>query len=236
MTARLRLSFVYKSSYDKANRTGLTGAGAASAWTSGSGHTGGAPRALVGCPVLTDVHEPQALRAGRPRKVDILQIPAFLCRQTDLLVAAAKTGRGGECEEGPVPSPLGHEERGRQDYRLGQRAGPGLRARRLLRLQHPRFRHAQPANHGGRDRLPGGVRRHPLGAAAGRAGLFKRRAAGVRAGAGAAAVAVGVAAVFMETHPAPDEAPSDGPNMVPLDALPALLDRLLAFDALAKNS
>ena len=116
MTARLGLPFVYKSSYDKANRTG---AGSPRGVGMGTGLEILAElRERFGCPVLTDVHEP-AHCAPVAEAVDILQIPAFLCRQTDLLVAAARDRGGGECEEGPVPRALGHGACGGQG--LGRR-------------------------------------------------------------------------------------------------------------------
>ena len=122
----------------------------------------------------------------------------------------------------------------RQDRLHRQRAHPAVRARRQLRLQHPGRRHAGAADHGA-DRLPGGVRRDPFGAAAGRAGRPARAAsANSPRSLARAAVAVGVAAVFIETHQDPDRAPCDGPTMIPLKALPALLETLIAFDRLAK--
>ena len=101
----------------------------------------------LGLPVLTDVHEIEQC-AAVAEVVDILQIPAFLCRQTDLLVAAAQDRPGRQRQEGPVPGALGHGERRRQGHRRRQPQRDADRARRLLRLQHPRLRHARPADHG----------------------------------------------------------------------------------------
>ena len=104
-----------------------------------------------------------------------------------------------------------------------------------LRLQHAGLRHARAADHGRRP-VPGGVRRHPFGAAAGRAGRHLRRRARVRAGAGARGGRGRRRGVFIETHQDPDHAPSDGPNMVPLAGDGGLLRRLMAFDRVAKDA
>ena len=106
-------------------------------------------REQLGLPVLTDVHEAEQC-ARVAEVVDMLQIPAFLCRQTDLLVAAAQTGRVDQRQEGPVPGAVGHDQRGRQDHRGGQPQRAGDRARRLVRLQHARLRHARAADPGAR--------------------------------------------------------------------------------------
>ena len=165
--------------------------------------------------------------------VDVLQIPAFLCRQTDLLVAAAKTGAGGERQEGPVPGALGHEERGRKIREGGNPQRPADGARRDVRLQHSRRRHALPADHGAIG-LPGGLRRDPRGPAAGRA----RRPLGRRPREvpvlARAAVAVGVDGSSSRPTRTPT-APSDGPNMVPLAEFDALLRELMVFDQIAKR-
>ena len=168
-----------------------------------------AVRAQFGVPVLTDVHDASQC-APAAAAVDVLQIPAFLCRQTDLLLAAGETGAAINVEEGAIPRSLGYGQCRRQDRQHRQHAHPAHRARRVLRLQHAGDRHALAADHG-RDRLPGGVRRHPLGAAARRLGGAsggQREFAPVLA---RAALAVGVAAVFIECHPDPDHAPATAP-------------------------
>ena len=172
--SRLGVGLIYKTTFDKANRTSSTA-------PRGIGMDEGLPilaevRETHGCPVLTDVHEREQC-AAVAEAVDVLQIPAFLCRQTDLLVAAAQTGQGGQRQEGAVPGALGHEERRRQGRRVGQRQRAGDRARRQLRLQHPGLRHARPADHGA-GTASGGVRRNPFGAAAGRAGRQRAAASG----------------------------------------------------------
>ena len=179
--AKLGLGLVYKTSYDKANRTSLSG-------TRGAGLDAALPvfddlRKEFGLPILTDVHTAEQC-AIVARHVDILQIPAFLSRQTDLLIAAARDRQGRQRQEGPVPGPLGHEERRRQDHRVRQPQCAGDRARRLVRLQHAGVGHARAADHG-RDGRAGDLRRHAFGAAAGRAGRFDRRRAPLRRDAGA---------------------------------------------------
>ena len=147
---RLGIGLVYKSSFDKANRTSLGG-------RRGIGLDGALPvfaeiRESLGLPVVTDVHEPgQCARLAEV--VDVLQIPAFLCRQTDLLITAATTGRRSRSEEGAVPGTLGHGQRGRQGHRQRQRQRARHRAGRLVRLQHAGRGHAR-ARHHGPDRLP----------------------------------------------------------------------------------
>ncbi|MDP6565965.1 MAG: 3-deoxy-8-phosphooctulonate synthase [Alphaproteobacteria bacterium] len=227
----LGFGLIYKSSFDKANRT-------AHGSPRGVGLEAALPvfaeiKAEFGCPVLTDVHtEAQCARAAEV--VDVLQIPAFLCRQTDLLLAAAETGRAVNVKKGQFLAPwdmanvvakiteAGNDrvlvtERGASfGYNTlvsDMRALPTLKA-----MGHPVVFDAthsvqQP---GGRGATTGGQREFvPVLARA--------------------AVAVGVAAVFMETHQDPDSAPSDGPNMVPVDELGPLMETLLAFDALAKQ-
>ena len=223
---------IYKSSFDKANRTS---AGAAR----GVGLAAGlailaAVRERFGVPVLTDVHDAGQC-AAVAEAVDVLQIPAFLCRQTDLLLAAGETGAAVNVKKGQFLAPWDMAQRRGQDRLHRQRAHPADRAGHQLRLQHPGERPARPAGDGA-HRLPGGVRRHPLGAAARRAGRQQRRPAGVRPRCWPAPrLAVGVAAVFIECHPDPDHAPSDGPTMMALRDMPALVARLAAFDRLAKS-
>ena len=231
MTAARNMPFVYKSSFDKANRTS---AGS----PRGIGMDEGlailaAVRESHGCPVLTDVHLPEQC-SGVAQAVDVLQIPAFLCRQTDLLLAAAATDRPINVKKGQFLAPW--------DMRhvVAKLAGAGNR-RVLVCERGASF---------GYNTLVSDMRSLPLLAETGCPVVFDATHSVQQPGGqgtvsggqrefvpvlARAAVAVGVAAVFMEAHPAPDEAPSDGPNMVPLDAMPALLDRLLAFDELAKR-
>ena len=231
MTAARSIPFVYKSSFDKANRTSAQSA-------RGIGMDEGlaileAVRDAHGCPVLTDVHLPEQCRAAA-EAVDVLQIPAFLCRQTDLLLAAAATGKPINVKKGQFLAPW--------DMRHVVAKITGAGNRRVLVCER--------GASFGYNTLVSDMRSLPLLAETGCPVVFDathsvQQPGGQGAVSGGerefvpvlarAAVAVGVAALFMETHPEPDEAPSDGPNMVPLDALPALLDRLLAFDALAKK-
>ncbi|MGQ0663878.1 MAG: 3-deoxy-8-phosphooctulonate synthase [Pseudomonadota bacterium] len=231
MTARLGLGLVYKTSFDKANRT------AADA-PRGVGLEHSLPilaevRERWGCPVLTDVHEPGQC-APVAEAVDVLQIPAFLCRQTDLLVAAAKTGRAINVKKGQFLAPW--------DMRnvIAKIAGAGNQ-NVLVCERGVSF---------GYNTLVSDMRALPILAATGYPVVFDATHSvqqpggqGTRSGGerefvpvlARAAVAVGVAAVFMETHQDPDRAPSDGPNMVALKDMPALLARLQAFDRLAKS-
>ncbi len=227
----LGMPLIYKSSYDKANRTSLEGA-------RGVGIDAGLAilaevREAFGCPVLTDVHErgqcPQVAEA-----VDVVQVPAFLCRQTDLLVAAAATGRAVNIKKGQFLAPwdMAHVARkvtgsGNCDVMVTERgASFGYNAlvsdmRALPVLAADGLPVVFDATHSVQQ--PGG-----LGGASGGQRAFVPALA-------RAAVAVGVAAVFLETHEDPDRAPSDGPTMMPLDAMPALLDRLAALDRLTKE-
>ena len=231
MAAQLGLGLIYKSSFDKANRTSLTGA-------RGIGMEEGLRiladvRDAHGCPVLTDVHEREQCAAAA-HAVDVLQIPAFLCRQTDLLIAAARTGRAVNVKKGQFLAPWdmknvaakvidsGNDnvlvtERGvsfgYNTQVTDMRALPILAAEGVPVVFDATHSVQQP---GGQGTSSGGQREFvPVLARA--------------------AVAVGVAALFMETHEDPDKAPSDGPNMVPLDQMPALLSRLVALDAFTKD-
>ncbi|MEO4040773.1 3-deoxy-8-phosphooctulonate synthase [Hoeflea sp. CAU 1731] len=227
----LHIPLVFKSSYDKANRSSVSG-------ERGVGIDEGLKilaeiRDSFGCPVITDIHEsPQAAIAGEV--VDILQIPAYLCRQTDLLLAAGATGKAINVKKGQFLAPwdmanvatkiasTGNErillcERGTSfgyntlvtDFRsLPQMADTGYPV--VFDATHSV---QQP---GGKGSSSGGQREF--------APVLAR-----------AALAVGCAAVFMETHDNPDTAPSDGPNMIPLEEMPAMLSRLKAFDDLAKE-
>lgn len=232
MAARLGIGLIYKTSFDKANRTSLKS-------NRGIGLETGLPilaevRETYGCPVLTDVHAPDQC-APVAEAVDVLQIPAFLCRQTDLLVAAAETGRAINVKKGQFLAPWDMRnvvakliDAGNENVLVCERGASfgyntlvsDMRALPIMAAQT-----GQPlvfdATHSVQQ--PGGQ-----GATSG----GQREFVPVLA---RAAVAVGVAAVFMETHQDPDNAPSDGPNMVHLKDLPALVETLMAFDHLAKN-
>ncbi|TQF77125.1 3-deoxy-8-phosphooctulonate synthase [Elioraea sp. Yellowstone] len=231
MAAAAGIGLIFKSSYDKANRTSLSGA-------RGVGMAQGLAilaeiRDRLGLPVLTDVHAEDQV-APAAEAVDVLQIPAFLCRQTDLLVAAGRTGRAVNVKKGQFLAPwdMAHvaakiASTGNENILLTERgASFGYNAlvadmRSLPIMAETGYPVVMDATHA--VQAPGGQ-----GSASG----GDRRFAPVLA---RAAVAVGVAAVFIETHPDPDRAPSDGPNMISLAAMPALIARLMAFDRLAKG-
>jgi 2-dehydro-3-deoxyphosphooctonate aldolase (KDO 8-P synthase) len=230
ITRKLGLGLIYKSSFDKANRTSIRS-------NRGVGMEEGLPilaavREAHGCPVLTDVHTAEQCAAAA-EAVDVLQIPAFLCRQTDLLVAASQTGKPLNIKKGQFLAPWDMKnvvqkcaESGNRDVMVCER-GVSFGYNTLvsdMRALPILAETGQPvvfdATHSVQQ--PGGQ---------GTASGGERRFVPVLA---RAAVAIGVAAVFMETHEDPDRAPSDGPNMVPLKQLPALLDTLLEIDRLAK--
>jgi 2-dehydro-3-deoxyphosphooctonate aldolase (KDO 8-P synthase) len=231
IATRLGIGLVYKSSFDKANRTSAKAA-------RGMGLDAALPvfaeiRETLGLPTLTDVHEiDQCARVAEA--CDVLQIPAFLCRQTDLLLAAANTGRVVNVKKGQFLAPWDMKnvvekvtgagnanvlvtERGVSfGYNTlvsDMRALPVLRETGAPVIFDATHSVQQP---GGQGTSSGGERKY--------VGVLAR-----------AAVAVGVAGVFIETHPDPDHAPSDGPNMIALKDLPALLTDLIAFDKLAKS-
>jgi len=231
LTGRLGIGLVYKTSFDKANRTSIKGA-------RGLGMDKGLPilaevRERWGCPVLTDIHLPEQC-APVAEAVDVLQIPAFLCRQTDLVVAAAETGR-------PV------------NIKKGQFLAPWDMANVVAKMDAAGNRNALVCERGvsfGYNTLVSDMRALPILARTGCPVVFDathsvQQPGGQGASSGGerafvpvlarAAVAIGVAAVFIETHQDPDKAPSDGPNMVPLDQMPALLETLMAFDRVAKE-
>jgi len=232
IAVRLGIGLVYKTSFDKANRTSAAGA-------RGVGLDGALPvfediRAKLGVPVLTDVHESWQC-AAVASVVDVLQIPAFLCRQTDLLVAAARTGRTVNVKKGQFLAPWDMANvvakitgAGNPNVLITERGVSfgyntlvsDLRALPILArttgapvIFDATHSVQQP---GGRGTASGGEREFVA--------VLAR-----------AAVAVGVAGVFIETHRDPDRAPSDGPNMVPLDDMEGLLRRLMAFDRIAKG-
>ena len=232
IAGRLKIGLVYKTSFDKANRTSLSG-------KRGLGLEGALPifadiRKEFGLPVLTDVHENHQC-TELAAVVDVLQIPAFLSRQTDLLIAAARTGRVVNVKKGQFLAPWDMKnvaakvvDTGNPNVILTERGASfgyntlvsDMRALPILArtTQAPVIFDAthsvqQP---GGQGTSSGGDRRFvPVLARA--------------------AVAVGVAGVFIETHQDPDNAPSDGPNMVPLHRMEALLRELQAFDRIAKT-
>ncbi len=233
MAGRLGIGLIYKTSFDKANRTSLASA-------RGLGLEASLPilaevRETAGCPVLTDVHAPEQC-AIIAEAVDVLQIPAFLCRQTDLLVAAAKTGRAINVKKGQFLAPWDMKNVARKIRESGNdkvllcergasfgyntlvsdmRALPIMAAETGCPVIFDATHSVQQP--GGRGETSGGQREFvPVLARA--------------------AVGVGVAGVFMETHQDPDKAPSDGPNMVPLKDLPALVEILMALDRIAKAS
>ncbi len=231
IAAAAGIGLIFKASYDKANRTSVSGA-------RGVGMAKGLAilaeiRETLAVPVLTDVHgEDQVAPAAEA--VDVLQIPAFLCRQTDLLLAAGRTGRVVNVKKGQFLAPWDMANvaakvasTGNQNILLTERgASFGYNTlvadmRSLPIMAETGYPVVMDATHA--VQAPGGQ-----GSASG----GDRRFAPVLA---RAAVAVGVAAVFIETHPDPDRAPSDGPNMIPLAEMPALIGRLMAFDRLAKG-
>lgn len=231
MCTALGMPLVYKSSFDKANRTSLGG-------KRGLGLDKALPvfaevRETFGCPVLTDVHE-NAHCAAVADVVDILQIPAFLCRQTDLLIAAAATGRVVNVKKGQFLAPWDMrnvvaklDDSGNSNILLTERGASfgyntlvaDMRSLPIMArdtgcpvIMDATHSVQQPGGQGGSS---GGQREF--------APVMAR-----------AATSLGIAGVFIETHESPDSAPSDGPNMIPLDQMPALLETLAAFDRLAK--
>ncbi|HSH63077.1 MAG TPA: 3-deoxy-8-phosphooctulonate synthase [Methyloceanibacter sp.] len=228
---RLGLSLVYKSSFDKANRT-----------SGGSARGLGLDAALpifaeirdsLGLPVVTDVHAP-AQCAVAAQAVDVLQIPAFLCRQTDLLIAAARTGKPVNVKKGQFLAPW--------DMRhvVAKLTGAG----------NPNVLVTERGVSFGYNTLVSDMRALPILAETGAPVIFDvthsvQQPGGQGAASGGerrfvpvlarAAVAVGVAGIFIETHQDPDKAPSDGPNMVPLRELESLLSELIAIDRLIKK-
>jgi len=231
MCGRLGLGLVYKTSFDKANRTSLAG-------QRGLGLAKALPvfadlRRELGLPVLTDVHEIHQCAELAPA-VDILQIPAFLCRQTDLLVAAAKTGKVVNVKKGQFLAPWDMKN---VVEKLVASGNPNV----LLTERGASF---------GYNTLVSDMRSLPIMAETGAPVIFDathsvQQPGGQGASSGGdrrmvpvlarAAVAVGVAGIFIETHQDPDNAPSDGPNMVPLDQMEALLAKLMQFDRVAKT-
>ncbi|WP_406238285.1 3-deoxy-8-phosphooctulonate synthase [Acetobacter orientalis] len=228
---KAEIGLIYKSSFDKANRTSLSSA-------RGVGMHEGLSiladvRECLSLPVLTDVHAPEQC-APVAEAVDVLQIPAFLCRQTDLLLAAGRTGAAVNVKKGQFLAPWD--------------------------MQHVAAKIASTGNHNimlcergtsfGYNTLVNDMRGLPVMAQTGYPVVFDathsvQQPGGLGGASGGqrefapvlsrAALAIGVAALFIETHQNPDQAPSDGPNMLPLTTLPTLLEQFKAFDDLAKT-
>src|ERR1700749_4131495 len=231
LTARLGIGLIYKTSFDKANRTSLSS-------VRGLGLEESLPilaevRETYGCPVVTDVHEKEQC-APVAEAVDVLQIPAFLCRQTDLLLAAGATGRAVNVKKGQFLAPWDMKNvaakiasTGNENIMLCERgASFGYNTlvsdmRALPIMAETGYPIVFDATHSVQQ--PGGQ---------GTTSAGERRFVPVL---GRAAGAVGVAGVFMETHQDPDHAPSDGPNMVKLGELADLLKSLKEIDALTKK-
>ena len=231
ITQKLDIGLIYKTSFDKANRTSLKG-------KRGAGLENSLPvfdkiRRDLNIPVLTDIHTIDQCKIVS-QHVDILQIPAFLCRQTDLLVAAAKTGKIINVKKGQFLAPWDMinvtkkiEESGNKNILVTERGATfGYNTlvsdmRSLPIMAKNGYPVVFDATHSVQQ--PGG-----MGDKSGGQREFVEYLA-------RAAVAVGVAAVFMETHPDPDNAPSDGPNMLPLSKMPDLLKQLIEIDKLIKN-
>ena len=231
ITKKLDIGLIYKTSFDKANRTSLKG-------KRGAGLEKSLPvfdkiRQEMGIPVLTDVHTVEQCKIVS-KHVDVLQIPAFLCRQTDLLIAAAKTGKIINVKKGQFLAPWDMinvtkkiEESGNKNILVTERGASF-----------------------GYNTLVSDMRSLPIMAKNGYPVVFDAThsvqqpgAMGNKSGGqrefveylSRAAIAVGVAAIFIETHPDPDNAPSDGPTMVPLSKMPNLLKQLVEIDKLVKN-
>jgi 2-dehydro-3-deoxyphosphooctonate aldolase (KDO 8-P synthase) len=231
ITEKLGIGLIYKTSFDKANRTSLKG-------KRGAGLEKSLPifdkiRKDVGIPVLTDVHTTEQCDIVS-KHVDVLQIPAFLCRQTDLLIAAAKTGKIINVKKGQFLAPWDMvnvtkkiEDSGNKNILVTERgASFGYNTlvsdmRSLPIMAKNGYPVVFDATHSVQQ--PGG-----MGDKSGGQREFVEHLT-------RAAIAVGVAAVFIETHPDPDNAPSDGPNMVPLSKMPDLLNQLVEIDNLIKN-
>ena len=232
ITQKLNIGFIYKTSFDKANRTSLKG-------VRGAGLEKSLPvfdkiRKDLRLPILTDIHTIDQCEIVS-NHVDVLQIPAFLCRQTDLLVAAAKTGKVVNVKKGQFLAPWDMvnvtkkiEESGNKNILVTERGASfgyntlvsDMRSIPIMRKNG--YPVVFDATHSVQQ--PGG-----MGNKSGGQREFVEYLS-------RAAVAVGVAAVFIETHPDPDIAPSDGPTMVPLSKIPDLLKQLVEIDKLIKNA
>jgi 2-dehydro-3-deoxyphosphooctonate aldolase (KDO 8-P synthase) len=231
IASRLKIGLIYKSSFDKANRTSLAG-------KRGLGIEKSLPvfaeiKSKFGLPTLTDIHDESQCKPVA-EAVDILQIPAFLCRQTDLLIAAAQTGRVVNVKKGQFLAPWDMKN-------VVEKVTGAGNANVLVTERGVSF---------GYNTLVSDMRALPTLAKIGAPVIFDathsvQQPGGQGGSSGGerhfvpvlarAAVAVGVAGVFIETHPDPDKAPSDGPNMVPLKDMEALIAELQAFDRVAKK-
>ncbi len=227
---KLKIGLIYKTSFDKANRSSINGA-------RGIGLAAGLPilaavRETSGLPVLTDIHAPEQC-APVAEVVDVLQTPAFLCRQTDLLLAAGRAGKPVNVKKGQFLAPWDMANVAAKIASTGN-------DRILLCERGASF---------GYNTLVADMRALPIMARTGYPVVFDATHAvaqpgglGDRSGGerefgpllARAAVAIGIAAVFIETHPDPDRAPCEGPTMIPLKALPELLETLIALDSVAK--
>jgi 2-dehydro-3-deoxyphosphooctonate aldolase (KDO 8-P synthase) len=231
MTGRLGIGFVFKSSYDKANRT--SAAGRRGVGLEAALQIFADIKARLDVPILTDVHEREHCRTVA-EAVDILQIPAFLCRQTDLIVAAAQTGRVVNVKKGQFLAPW--DMRNVID--------------KVLSAGNDRVLVTERGTSFGYNTLVSDFRGLPIMASYGAPVIFDathsvQQPGGQGTATGGqrefvavlarAAVAVGVAGVFIEAHPDPDNAPSDGPNMIALRDFEALVGRLMAYDRLTKQ-
>lgn len=231
MAERVGVELIYKTSFDKANRTSLSG-------QRGMGLEASLPvfaeiRETTGLPVLTDIHTAEQC-AIAAQAVDVLQIPAFLCRQTDLLIAAAETGKAINVKKGQFLAPWDMKN---VISKLTEAGNPNVFAcergvsfgyntlvvdmRSIPIMKEIGCPIVLDATHsvqqpGGQGTSSGGQRQYAPHLAR-------------------AAVSLGIAAVFMETHPDPDHAPSDGPNMIPLNRFEEILRDLKAFDDMAKS-
>jgi 2-dehydro-3-deoxyphosphooctonate aldolase (KDO 8-P synthase) len=231
MCARAGVGLIYKTSFDKANRTSVSGKRGVGLEASLAVFA--EIRERLGLPVLTDVHLPEQC-AVLAKVVDVLQIPAFLCRQTDLLLAAGNTGKA-------------------INVKKGQFLAPWEMANVVAKVESTGNRRILVTERGasfGYNTLVVDMRSLPIMALTGCPVVFDsthsvQQPGGQGTSSGGqrefapvlarAAVAVGVAAVFAETHPDPDNAPSDGPTMIPLDEMPDLIATLVKFDRLAKG-
>ena len=231
ITSDLKINLIYKTSFDKANRTSLNGKRGMGLEKSLSIFD--KIRKEVGVPVLTDIHTAEQCSLVAEH-VDVLQIPAFLCRQTDLLIAAAKTGKIINVKKGQFLAPWDManvikklEDSGNKNILLTERGASfgyntlvsDMRALPIMaKFGYPIVFDATHS-----VQQPGG-----MGEKSGGQREFVPYLA-------RAAIAVGVGVVFMETHEDPDNAPSDGPNMVPLSEMKSLLKKLVSIDTLIKN-
>lgn len=232
ISERLGIGLVFKTSFDKANRTSIKG-------KRGIGLEKALPvfaevKEQFGLPVLTDVHSPEQCNEVKG-VVDVLQIPAFLCRQTDLVVAAAETGRVVNVKKGQFLAPWDMKNV----------------VAKVTDSGNPNVMTTERGVSFGYNTLVSDMRALPELASIGAPVIFDathsvQQPGGKGASSGGqreyvpvlarAAVAVGVAGVFMETHDDPDNAPSDGPNAIHLNDIEELLKRLMEFDALAKRT